>query len=66
MSLYEGMIVFFAAKEFVEKRAMKRGRQEGRQAERERIQREMAKLGLPLTPEQVRIISGETVRDESE
>ncbi len=64
MAFYGGMIVFFAAKEFVEKRAMKRGlqegRQEGRQAERERIRRELAKLGAPLTPEQVRILSDET------
>ena len=60
MAFYGGMIVFFAAKEFVEKRAMKRGRQEGRQAERDRIQRELAKLGAPLTPEQVRILSDET------
>jgi hypothetical protein len=60
MAFYGGMIVFFAAKEFVEKRAMKRGRQ----AERERIQREMANLGMPLTPEQVRILAGETGNDE--
>lgn len=53
---YGGMIVFFAAKDFVEKRAMKRGRQ----AERERIQRELAKHGAPLAPEQVRILSTET------
>ena len=73
IALYGGMTVFFAAREtakaWAEKRAMKRheeGLRAGRQAERERIQREMAKLGAPLTPEQVRIISGETVRDESE
>ena len=69
MVFYGGMIVFFAARETVkawaEKRDIKRDMQ-SRQAERERIQREMAKLGAPLTPEQVRIISGETVRDESE
>ena len=69
LALYGGMTVFFAAREtakaWAEKRAMKR-HEEGRQAERERIQREMAKLGAPLTPEQVRIISGETVKDESE
>ena len=68
MAFYGGMIVFFAAKEFVEKRAMKRGLQEGRQeglqegrqAERERIRRELAKLGAPLTSEQLRILSDET------
>ncbi len=69
MVFYGGMIVFFAARETVkawaEKRDIKRDMQ-SRQAERERIQREMAKLGVPLTPEQVRIISGETVKDESE
>ena len=64
MAFYGGMIVFFAAKEFVEKRAMKRGRQEGRregrQAERERIEREFAQRGVPLTPEQLRILNRET------
>ena len=61
--------MFFAAKEFVEKRAMKRGRQEGRregrQAERERIQKEFAARGVPLTPEQVRILHRETDNDQS-
>ena len=57
---YGGMVVFFAAKEFVEKGAMKRGRQ----AERERIQREMAELGVSLTPEQVKILFRETGKDE--
>lgn len=61
MAFYGGMIVFFAAKEFVEKRAMKRGRQ----AERERIQKEFAARGVPLTPEQVRILHRETDDDES-
>ncbi len=60
MAFYGGMIVFFAAKEFVEKRAAKRGRQ----AERERIQREFAKLGAPLTPEQIRILAGDNGADE--
>ena len=55
-----GIHVFFAAKEFVEKRAMKRGRQ----AECERIQRELAKQGVPLTLEQVRILSRETINVE--
>ena len=61
IAFYGGMIVFFAAKEFVEKRATKRGRK----AERERIQRELAQRGVPLTPEQLRIVSGETHQDES-
>ena len=62
MAFYGGMIVFFAAKEFVEKRAMKRGRQ----AERERIQKEFAARGVPLTPEQVRILHREADNDEPE
>ena len=70
MAFYGGMIVFFAAKEFVEKRAMKRGREEGRregrQAERRRIRQELAKLDVPLTPEQVRILSDENTYDDSE
>ena len=37
----------------------------GRQAERERIQREMAKLGVSLTPEQDKILFRETDKDES-
>ena len=93
ITLYGGMIVIFAAKEFVEKRARDRGRRrgraegrvegreegreegrvegreegrvegceegrvEGRQAERERIQRGFEALGVPLTPEQIRILS---------
>ena len=67
MAFYGGMIVFFAARETVkawsEKRDMKR-REEGRREERERIQRELAKHGAPLTPEQVRILSGETGNNE--
>ena len=51
--------MFFAAKEFVEKRAMNRGLPAGRQAERERIQRELAQRGVPLTPEQLRIVDRE-------
>ena len=62
IAFYGGMIVFFAAKEFVEKRAMKRGRQ----AERERIEREFAQRGVPLTPEQLSILNGETHDNKSE
>ena len=36
------------------------GLQEGRQAERERIQQELARGGVPLTPGQLRIVAGET------
>ena len=59
--------MFFAAKEAVEKRAMERGRrvgrQEGMEAERARISRTLAQYGVPLTPEQVKVLSGEL--DES-
>ena len=60
--------MFFAAKEFVEKRAAKRGREEGRKegreegrlAERERIQRALGARGVTVTPELAGIISGES------
>ena len=71
LALYGGFTMFFAAKEAVEKRAMERGRrvgrqegrqegiQEGRDAERERISKTLAQYGVPLTPEQVKVLSGE-------
>ena len=63
LTLYGGFTMFFAAKEAVENRAMERGRrvgrQEGREAERERISRTLAQYGVPLTPEQVKALSGE-------
>ena len=71
LALYGGFTMFFAAKEAVEKRAMERGRrvgrqegrqegiQEGRDAERERISKTLAQYGVPLTPEQIRVLSGE-------
>ena len=71
LALYGGFAMFFAAKEAVEKRAMERGRQvgrqegrqegiqEGRDAERERISKTLAQYGVPLTPEQVKVLSGE-------
>ena len=59
LTLYGGFAMFFAAKEAVEKRAMERGRQEGIQAERERISKTLAQYGVPLTPEQVKVLSGE-------
>ena len=49
-ALYGGFKVFFAAKEAVEKRARAKGKAEGRKEERERIQRELAAQGMPLTP----------------
>ncbi len=72
MAFYGGMIVFFAARETVkawaEKREMKRreeGLLEGRRAERERIQKELAALGVPLTQEQEQILFRETDNDQS-
>ncbi len=71
LALYGGFAMFFAAKEAVEKRAMERGRrvgreegrqegiQEGMEAERERISKTLAQYGVPLTPEQIRVLSGE-------
>ena len=68
MAFYGGMIVFFAAKETVkawaEKREMKQ-REEGRRKERDRIQKVLAARGVPLTPEQVRIMYRETGNNES-
>ena len=64
MAFYGGMIVFFAARETVkawaEKREMKQRKQE-----RERIQREFAARGVPLTPEQEQILFRETDNDQS-
>ena len=62
-ALYGGFKVFFAAKEAVEKRARAKGkaegRAEGRKEERERIRRELAAQGMPLTPEQVAVLTRE-------
>ena len=67
LTFYGGFAMFFAAKEAVEKRAMERGRQvgrqegiqEGKEAERARISKTLAQYGVPLTPEQVRVLSDE-------
>ena len=62
LTLYGGLIMYFAAKEFVERRAGERDRrklEEGRKAERERIQRELAERGVPITPELASILSYE-------
>lgn len=64
-ALYGGFAVFFAAKEAVERRAKAKGRQEGikegKQAERERINKVLAETeaGVPLTPELIRKLAGE-------
>ena len=55
--------LIFAAKEAVERKAMERGRQEGREAERERIERELealARSGVDVPPEIARIITGKS------
>lgn len=49
--------MWFAAKEAVEKRAIKRGRREGREAERERISKALTELGVELPPEVATILS---------
>ena len=66
IALYGGMTVFFAAREtakaWAEKREMKRreeGRREGRREERERIQKALAARGVPLTPEQAKILAAD-------
>ena len=59
-ALYGGFKVFFAAKEAVEKRAKAKGKAEGRKEERERIRRELAAQGMPLTPEQIAILTRES------
>ena len=63
-ALYGGFKVFFAAKEAVEKSARAKGKAEGkaegRKEERERIRRELAAQGMPLTPEQVAILTRES------
>ena len=73
LALYGGFAVFYAAKEFVEKRARRRGRAEGRvegiaeglqkghrqgqQAERERISRAAAARGVAISPELAEILA---------
>ena len=57
LALYGGFAVFYAAKEFVEKRARRKGRAEGRQAERERISREAAAEGVEISPELAKILT---------
>ena len=57
LALYGVLQMFFAAKEAVEKRAVKRGIQQGRQEERERISRVLAEHGVELPPEVAIILS---------
>ena len=53
LALYGGFAVFYAAKEFVEKRARRKGRQD----ERERIKREMEAQGVEISPELAKILT---------
>ena len=61
LALYGGFAVFYAAKEFVEKRAIRKGLavglKKGRQEERERISREVAELGVEISPELAKILA---------
>ena len=69
LTLYGGFAVFYAAKEFVEKRARRKGRVEGiaegiqkghrqgQQAERERISRAAAARGVAISPELAEILA---------
>ena len=52
--------VIFAAKEAVEKRAMRRGRKVGEQAERERIEKILEEEGIELSPRVARRIARES------
>ena len=49
--------MIFAAKAAVERKAIARGIQIGRQEEQERIRQALTAAGVPLTPEQERILS---------
>ena len=72
LALYGVFAMFYAAKEFVEKRArrigraegraegIEEGRQEGRRLERERINRAMASQGVPIHPELAKILADDT------
>ena len=53
LTLYGGFAVFYSAKEFVEKRARRKGRQD----ERERIKREMEAQGVEISPELAKILT---------
>ena len=69
LALYGGFAVFYSAKEFVEKRARRigraegiadgiaRGRNEGKQAERDRISRAAAAQGVEISPELAKILA---------
>ena len=66
-ALWGGLIMFFAAKEFVENRAAQRaqrireeGREAGRKEERERISKMLEQHGVPLTPEQAKFLANES------
>ena len=58
--LYGGAQVIFAAKEAVEKRAMKRGREEALKEERKRISRVLEQHGVPADSELARSLAGES------
>lgn len=51
--------MFYSVKEFVAKRALRKGRAEGMLAERERINREVAERGVQLSQEMAKILAGD-------
>ena len=61
LALYGGFAVFYSAKEFVEKRAIRKGiavgLKKGRQAEKERISRAAAARGVVISPEMAEILA---------
>ena len=58
LALYGGFKMFFAAKEAVQRQAMRRGQK----VERERIRKVLAERGMPLTPEQVQALDSDGER----
>ena len=66
LTLYGGFRMFFAAKAAAERQARKRaelhreeGVVKGRKQERERIMKVLEERGMPLTPEQTKVLAGE-------
>ena len=63
LALYGGFAVFYSAKEFAEKRAIRKGIavgiKKGRQAEKERISRAAAARGVVISPEMAEILAEE-------
>ena len=58
LTLYGGFRMFFAAKAAAERRARQHAERQ-RQQERERIMKALAERGMPLTPEQAKVLTTE-------